>query len=76
MGIETWTATDTDRTIARTGIEMQAEHYGLDMNDSKVRLFITHLVEVSASDAAQCRFLQNIVHEDFHNHIAKSSENK
>ena len=63
MGKSSWEATDNDREIARFGITMQAGVHHLDVNDPNVKAFIEHLVEVSATDAAQMRFKEKCLAE-------------
>jgi hypothetical protein len=62
MGKPTAIATDSERSVARTGLTIQAEAHGLDMSDEKIQKFLEHLVEVHAQNAALVRVLSNIVH--------------
>jgi len=49
----------TDRDIAKQGVETQAKHHGLDLNDPQVRAFVNHMIECSATDMAAIRFYTN-----------------
>lgn len=59
---KSYEATQSDRDIARIGIEMQAKQHGLDIDDPKVRSFIEHMIEVDATNHAAIRFYCNALH--------------
>lgn len=52
---------NSEYSMALTGIRLQAESAGLDPNDPQVHAFILHQAEVSAQDAATIRWLYNIL---------------
>jgi hypothetical protein len=53
----------SDRDIAKQGVEMQATHHGLDLTDPKVRAFVNHMIECSATDMAAIRFYTNALNK-------------
>lgn len=63
MGHDTFTATESETEIARTGIEMHAEAAGLDFDDPKVRRFLDDMIASTAQHLACERFQQNIIHK-------------
>lgn len=58
---DTFTATEDEIKICRTGIYIQAEARGLDINDKKVKSFLDNQVMVDAQYLARIRFLENIL---------------
>ena len=64
MGDATWITTEQDRKQARDIIVARAELAGMDTLDSGVEEFLNDQVEVQAAMAAQCRFMQNVLHRE------------
>ena len=56
------TASDDEFRSALSGLRIQAEAHGLDINDQNVHAFILHQSEVNASQAAQLRTARNMLH--------------
>ena len=48
--------------IARSGLEIQAERFGLDLKDPQIAAFIDHEVKVQAQQLAHINWLENILH--------------
>ena len=55
-------ATEDEFRVAFTGLRLQAEVHGLDVNDPKVAAFVQHQAEVKAQMMAESRWLNNIIH--------------
>ena len=64
MADKTFEVTDNDRNLARTGVEAQAQAMGVDMSVDANVAFVERMVERSASQTAENRFLQNIIHAE------------
>jgi hypothetical protein len=62
MGAASWVTTESELSIARTGITIQAEAHGLDLTDPKIKAFIEHQIKVVASLNAGMRWQSNIIH--------------
>lgn len=62
MGDATFTATQADKDIARTGVRMQAAAHGFDLSDIKVQKFIDQMTETIAGHLACERFQQEVIH--------------
>jgi hypothetical protein len=58
-----WVPTKSDRETAGTALNIQAASYGLDLNSHNVIDFIAHMSEVMASNAAEIRWLRNIIND-------------
>ena len=56
-----WKVSEEDRAVARSGLEMQAEAVGLDLNNKVAQDFIKGRVEVQALMSAEIRWLRNII---------------
>ncbi len=63
MATNDFTATEDQRKVARSGLTIQAEAHGLDLEDPKVQAFIESQVEVQAQMAAEVTFVYNIMHK-------------
>ena len=53
----------SERDVAKQGVEMQANHFGIDLTDPKVRAFVDHVIECSATDKAAVRFFTNCLNK-------------
>jgi len=63
MAISDFSATEDQRKVARSGLTIQAEAHGLDLEDPKVQAFIESQVAVQAQMAAEITFVYNIMHK-------------
>jgi hypothetical protein len=61
---EGWTVNENDLAIAKSGIELQAQAYGVDLDVKEFRLFVDHMINVVANLYAQIRWVQNIIHKE------------
>jgi hypothetical protein len=53
----------SERVIAKQGVEMQAAAHGIDLTDPKVRAFVDHVIDCSATDMAAIRFYTNCLNK-------------
>ena len=58
------TPTEDLYRMARSGLEVQAERFGLDLSDPKLSAFIDHQVEVDAWRLSEVTWLGNIVNKN------------
>ena len=59
----TYEPSQDERTIARTGVMIQAEAHGIDVNDPKIKAFLEHTIEVDACNHAAIRFYTNALNK-------------
>ena len=53
---QSYTETQADIDIARTGIMIQAHAHNLNVNDPNIKAFLEHQIKVRAADLAGLRF--------------------
>lgn len=65
MSGESWETPQHVKDYVLKGIMIQAEGFGLDINDPKVIEFMIHQADVIAHYSCQCAWLQRIIHSEF-----------
>lgn len=64
MAARSWPfPTDDDIKVSRSGLEIQAQAHGMDLEDPATASFIDHWVMVMAEKQAQIRWLSNLLHD-------------
>ena len=56
--------TNTDFSVALTGLRVQAERFGVNRSTPAMNAFMQHQAEVLAQLNAEVRWLRNIIHKD------------
>ena len=59
-----WEATDSDIEILKSSMSGQAKSFGVDVEADSFKAFLAHTALVRATEWAEKRFLQNILHPE------------